>query len=72
MKIDISEFKFKHCDHCTNCTMSVSKSINIGITCPYFIFMQCVVNNVPDSTPSHFERITELDTKYAKLQFQAF
>ena len=65
MKLDLSEFKFKHCDHCTNCTTSVSKSINMGITCPYF--MQCIINIKPGSIPSHFEGITELDTKYAKL-----
>lgn len=65
MKIDLSEFRFKYCDHCKHKNTSTVRHDTIGTDCPYF--MQCIVDNKPGSIPSHFEGITELDTKYVKL-----
>lgn len=61
VKVDLSEFKFKHCDHCR-----FSHTEEGGpIGCPYCI--SCIVDNVPGYIPSHFEGKTKMDTKYAML-----
>ena len=61
VKVDLSEFKFKHCDHCR-----FDHTVEGGPNgCPYWI--NCIVNNVPGYVPSHFEGKTEMDTKYANL-----
>lgn len=60
VKVDLSEFKFKHCDHCRfNHTEEGGPN-----RCPYWI--SCSVDNV-GYVPSHFEGKTKLDTKYAYL-----
>lgn len=61
VKVDLSEFKFKHCDHCRfNHTEEGGPN-----GCPYCI--SCIVDNVPGYIPSHFEGKTKMDTKYANL-----
>lgn len=61
VKVDLSEFKFKHCDHCRfNHTEEGDPN-----GCPYWI--SCIVDNVSGYVPSHFEGKTKLDTKYAHL-----
>lgn len=60
-KVDLSEFKFKHCDHCR-----FDHTEEGGPNrCPYSI--SCIVDNVPGYIPSHFEGETEMDTEYANL-----
>lgn len=62
LKLDLTTFKFKHCEHCKNCERYGE---GLSIRCPYLL--SCIIDKGPGSRPLYFEGITELDNKYADL-----